>query len=88
MLEDLIVYAAVACAGIYAGWQLLPAAARFSLAEHAATLAQSMGFSKADPGAVRRRAAARSKSACGGCSGCASKAGPQPVLFINRKKDA
>ncbi|WP_374681210.1 hypothetical protein [Accumulibacter sp.] len=85
MLEDLIVYAAVGCAGLYSGWRLLPAAARFSLAERAATLAQGLGLAKTDPDAVRRRAAARARSACGGCSGCAGKTGPQPVLFINRK---
>ncbi|EXI87490.1 MAG: hypothetical protein AW11_02619 [Candidatus Accumulibacter regalis] len=85
MLEDMIVYAAVACAGLYSGWRLLPTAARFSLAEHAARLAQGMGLAKTDPDAVRRRAAARARSSCGGCSGCAGKTGPQPVLFINRK---
>jgi hypothetical protein len=87
MLEDLIVYAAVACAALYAGWRLLPAGARLSLAEHTATMALGLGFAKADPEAValrQRRAAARSKSACGGCSGCAGKQGPQPVRFINK----
>jgi hypothetical protein len=89
MLEDLIVYAAVACAAMYAGWRLLPASARFSLAEHMATLALGLGFAKADPEAVvvrQRRAAARSESACGGgCSGCASKQGAQPVRFITKR---
>ena len=87
MLEDLIVYAAVACAALYAGWRLLPASARFSLAEHTASMAQGLGLANADPEAValrQRRAAARSKSACGGCSGCAGKQGAQPVRFINK----
>lgn len=86
MFEDLIAYAAVVCAATYAGWRLLPASTRFSLAEHTATLALGLGFAKADPEALRRRAAARSESACGGgCSGCASKQGAQPVRFINKR---
>ena len=85
MLEDLIVYAAVACATIYASWRLLPATIRFSLAEHGGTLAQRLGFSKVDGDAAGRRLEARAKGACGGCSGCASKQTPPQVISFNRK---
>ncbi|WP_313953470.1 hypothetical protein [Accumulibacter sp.] len=85
MLEDLIAYAAVACATIYASWRLLPTTIRFSLAEYGVTLAQFLGFSKPDAEGPRRRLEARAKGACGGCSGCASKQTPQQVISFNRK---
>lgn len=85
MLEDLIAYAAVGCAGIYASWRLLPAAARFSLAEHGGRLARSLGFSETDPDAAPRRADARLRSPCGSCGGCARRNRPAQVMFINNK---
>ncbi len=86
MLDELIVYAAVACATTYATWRLMPGTLRVALAERCSGLAQRIGLAEADPEATRRRANASGSSACGGCSGCASKQLPQRVVIV-RKAD-
>ena len=85
MFEDLVAYAAVACAGTYASWRLLPATIRFSLAGHGLTLARRLGLSEPGVAAARRRVEARANGACGGCSGCARKQASQQVLSFVRK---
>lgn len=82
MLDEWIVYGAVACATTYATWRLMPSALRVTLAECCARLAQHIGLSEADPEATRRRASPRGSGACGGCSGCASKAAPRSVAIM------
>ena len=92
MLDDWIVYAAVACASVYTTWRLMPGSLRFALAEQAVTLAQRLGLAKPDAEATRRRAEALTRGACGGCTGCAGKKAAQQqqqqqqqIVFIHGK---
>ena len=87
MIDDWIVYAAVASASAYTTWRLLPGSLRFALADQAVTLAQRLGLARPDAEARRQRAEARTRGACGSCSGCASKkvAQQQQIVFMHRK---
>ncbi len=84
MLDELIVYGAVACATTYATWRLMPGALRAALAERCTRLAQRIGLAEADTEAARRRANAGGSSACGGCSGCANKPTPLSVVIVSK----
>lgn len=84
MLDDFLVFAAVAWATAYASWRLLPGGWRETLGDAAASLAQRLGGAAADPAVARRRASAR--TACGGCNACAGKPKPAAVAIIHIKK--
>lgn len=84
MLDELIVYGAVACATTYATWRLMPGALRVALAERCTALAQRIGLAEADTEATRRRANASAGSACGGCSGCANRPTPARVVVVSK----
>ncbi|WP_300319231.1 DUF6587 family protein [Accumulibacter sp.] len=88
MLEELVVFGAVAWAASYAAWRLMPAALRGALGERCARLALRRGASStapADAKTARRRAAAERNSACGGCTGCSPERAPPRVAIIHLK---
>ena len=81
-VQALLVFAIVACAGLYATLKFMPAAWRRAVAAAAATLASRSGLSDAQVRRVESKLATGGAcGSCDSCKACATPAEPTPSTY-------